>query len=80
VSSQEQDLSSLLQCDLKDSTGQKYDQTIISGITDPSGELAAGDLVKGQIAYEVSASQHTFTFYFQADIVSGGQTVWDLHI
>lgn len=80
VSSQEQNLSTLLQCDLKDSTGQKYDETIISNVKPPDGKLAAGDIVKGQIAYEVAASQHNFTFYFEADIMSGGQTVWDLHV
>lgn len=80
ISSDEQDLSTDLQCTLKDSTGQKYDQTILSDATDPSGKLAAGDIVKGQAAYEVSAAQHNFTFAFEADIISGGQTVWDLHV
>jgi uncharacterized protein DUF4352 len=80
VSSQEQNLSSLLQFDLKDSTGQKYTETIVSNTTPPDGKLAAGDIVKGQIAYEVPKTQHDFTFSFEADIVSGGQTLWDLHI
>ena len=80
VSSQEQDLSSLLQFTLKDSTGQKYTETFISGATPPDGKLAAGDIVKGQIPYEVSASQHDFTLAFEADITSGGQTIWDLHV
>ena len=80
VSSKEQDVSSVLQFTLKDSTGQKYDETIISNITPPDGKLAAGDLVKGQIAYEVSASQHDFTLAFEADIISSGQTIWDLHV
>lgn len=80
ISNEEQDVSSLLQFTLKDSTGQKYDETIISGVTPPDGKLAAGDIVKGQIAYEVSASQHNFTFSFEADIVSSGQTIWDLHV
>lgn len=80
TSTQEQSLSTLLQCDLKDATGQKYNETIISNVTPPDGKLAAGDIVKGQIAYEVSASQHDFTFSFEADILSGGQSVWDLHV
>lgn len=80
VSNEEQDISTLLQCTLKDSTGQKYDETFLSNATDPGGKLAAGDVVKGQIPYEVSASQHDFTFAFEADIVSGGQTIWDLHV
>jgi hypothetical protein len=80
VSAEEQDLSTLIQCTLKDSTGQKYDTTFITGATPPDGKLAAGDIVKGQIAYEVAASQHDFTFAFEADFISGGQTIWDLHV
>ena len=80
VGSKEQDISSLLQFTLKDATGQKYNETIISNVTPPDGKLAAGDIIKGQIAYEVAASQHDFTFAFEADIISGGQTVWDLHV
>jgi hypothetical protein len=80
VGSDEQDISTVLQCTLKDSTGQKYDETIISNLTAPDGKLAAGDLVKGQVAYEVPKAQHDFTFAFEADIISSGQTVWDLHI
>lgn len=80
VSSEEKSLSTLLQCDLKDATGQKYTETFISGVTPPDGKLAAGDIVKGQLAYEVSASQHDFTFSFEADAFSSGQTLWDLKV
>lgn len=80
VSSEEKNLSTLLQCDLKDSTGQKYTETVISGVTPPDGKLVAGDVVKGQLAYEVSASQHDFTFSFEADAFSSGQTLWDLKV
>lgn len=80
VSSKEQNLSSLLQFTLKDSSGQKYDETFVTGATAPDGKLAAGDVVKGQIPYEVSASQHSFTLAFEADIISSGQTIWDLKI
>lgn len=80
VSSQEQNLSSLLQFNLKDSTGQKYTETIISGVTPPDGKLAASDTLRGQLAYEVPTSQHNFTFAFEADAFSSGQTLWDLTI
>ena len=80
VGSDEQNISSLLQFTLKDATGQKYDETIISSATPPDGKLAAGDTIKGQIAYEVAATQHDFTFAFEADIISSGQTIWDLHV
>lgn len=80
VSNKEQNVSSLLQFTLKDSTGQKYTETIISNVTPPDGKLAAGDIIKGQMAYEVPSAQHDFTFAFEADIISSGQTLWDLHI
>ena len=80
TSSKEQNVSSLLQFTLKDTTGQKYDETIISGATPPDGKLAAGDVVKGQIPYEVPLAQHSYILAFQADIVSSGQTTWTLSI
>jgi uncharacterized protein DUF4352 len=80
VSSQEKNISSLLQFNLKDSTGQKYTETIISGATPPDGKLAASDTLRGQLAYEVPTSQHDFTFAFEADAFSSGQTLWDLHV
>lgn len=80
TSSKEQDLSSILQFTLKDSTGQKYDETVVSNATPPDGKLAAGDTVRGQLAYEVPASMHDFTLAFEADITSSGQTIWDLHV
>jgi hypothetical protein len=80
VSSKEQNISSLLQFTLKDATGQKYDQTFISGATSPDGKVEAGDVIKGQIPYETPKSQHNYTLAFEADIISSGQTIWDLHI
>jgi len=80
VSSQEQDLSSILQFTLKDSSGQKYDQTIVDGATSPDGKIAAGDQLRGQLAYEVPKAQKSFTLAFEADITSSGQTIWDLSL
>lgn len=80
TSSQEQEVSSLLQFGLKDATGQQYNETITSQGTPPDGKLEAGDQLKGQITYEVPQSQHDFTFSFVPDILSDGQTIWDLHI
>jgi hypothetical protein len=78
VSFQEQDLSSLLQFPLKDSTCQKYDETVTSFASQPpGGKVTAGDSSKGDIVYEVPKNQSTFTLAFEADITSSGQTVWD---
>lgn len=81
TSSQEQNLSSLLQLSLKDSTGQKYDETIVSFVSSsPDGKVAAGDLLRGQVVYEVPTSQKAFTLAFEADITSDGQTIWDINV
>ena len=78
VSNKEQNISSLLMFTLKDATGQQYTETIVDGTTTPDGKLEAGDVLRGQLAYEVPKSQHSFTLAFQADITSSGQTIWDL--
>ena len=81
VSSDEQNLSSLLQLSLKDSTGQKYDETIVTFVKgSPDGKVAAGDLLRGQVVYEVPKAQKAFTFAFESDIVSSGQTIWDINV
>jgi F0F1-type ATP synthase membrane subunit c/vacuolar-type H+-ATPase subunit K len=80
ASKSEQNISSLLNFEIKDSAGQKYTETILSDVTPPDGKIEAGGLLKGQMPYEVSSSQHDFVFSFQADITSSGQTIWDLHV
>ena len=81
LSSQEQNVSSLVQFNLQDTTGQKYNPTI-----DPDegatldGKVEAGSPLKGVIAYEVPANVKSYTFNFQNDIVSSGQTTWDLSV
>jgi hypothetical protein len=80
ISSQEQDLSTILSFTLKDSTGQKYEETVVDNATAPDGKVAAGDQVRGQLAYEVPASMKAFTLAFEADILNGGQTIWNLGI
>lgn len=79
ISDLEQNYTSLLQCRLQDGTGQKYIQTIISTTTLPDGKIEPGDSVTGDVAYEVPADQHDFVFFFQSDVISGGQALWHLH-
>ena len=80
TSGQEQTISSALNFSLQDSTGQKYTETLLTSATPPDGKVEAGSLLRGQLVYEVPTSQKAFTFNFEADIVAGGQTVWDLHV
>ena len=81
VSSSEQNLSTLLQLSLKDSTGQKYDETITTFANQPpDGKVAAGDVARGQVVYEVPSAQKAFTLAFESDIVSSGQVLWDINL
>ena len=62
TSSAPQVVSSLLNFELQDSTGQKYDEAItdIGSAPDQTG-LQPGKLIRGQLVYEVPQSTHQFT-------------------
>ncbi len=81
LSNQEQVISSALNFTLQDSTGQKYNEGIDTntGAT-PDGKVAAGLPLRGSIAFEVPVTQKNFTFAFDPNIISSGQTIWDLTI
>lgn len=81
LSSKEQDVSSALSFTLQDSTGQKYNESIDgnAGAT-LDGKVAAGSPLRGVIVYEVPSSVKSFVFNFSPDIVSSGQTSWDLGV
>ena len=81
ISSQEQDATSLLQWSLQDTSGQKYNIGIDTnaGAT-PDGKVEAGSPLKGVLTYEVPANIHSFTLSFQSDLLSTGQTIWDITV
>lgn len=79
VSNQEQTVSSLGNFSLQDSSGQKYTQTIYPDAgTAPDGKVEAGSPIKGVLVYEAPTSMHQFTFSFAPDMISSGQTIWDI--
>lgn len=82
ISSQEQTISSLLNFTYKAADGTQGKESILTtGVSpSPDGKVAAGDVVKGDLVYEVPAAQKTGTLAFQADITSGGETVWDVKL
>lgn len=80
TSASTQHVSSLLQFKLKDSTGQEYNETVTDFSKAPDGTLPANELLRGQLAYEVPASQHAFTFTFQSDLVGTDISEWTLNI
>jgi hypothetical protein len=81
LSDKEQNTSSIMNWTLQGPDGQKYSQSI-----DPNagasldGKVAAGSPLKGVIAFEVPASVHSYELHFSPDIVSAGQTTWDLSV
>ena len=79
TSSQNQSASSLGMFSLKDSTGQTYNQNIAFGHS-PDGQVAAGSLVRGDIAYEVPKSMHSFILQFVPSLGSSDLTEWNLII
>ncbi len=79
TSSQNHGASSLGMFSLKDSTGQTYNQNIAFGHS-PDGQVAAGSLVRGDIAYEVPMSMHSFILQFVPSLGSSDLTEWNLTI
>jgi hypothetical protein len=72
-----QEISSIVQMYLKDNSGQKYTfnlgaQSIIDrGL--PDDELQPGELIRGQIGYQVPANTAGLLFVFDADIFGYGK-------
>ena len=75
-----QDMSSGIQLVLKDSTGQQYREAITDFTTPPDGSIKSGALLRGQLAYEIPATAHTFFYYFQADSGGTDLTKWTLNV
>ena len=81
ISSQGHIMSSLVQWNLQDASGQKYNIAIDTdaGAT-LDGTVAAGMPLKGVLSYEVPKTTHTYTLSFQNDITSTDQTIWDITV
>ncbi|HLG78326.1 MAG TPA: DUF4352 domain-containing protein [Ktedonobacteraceae bacterium] len=78
---QAQTFSSLISFTLKDSTGQKYDETIDTAApSSPDGNVAAGGKLRGTLAYEVPLSQHSFELDFTPDFTSTDVATWSLSV
>ena len=74
-----QNASSIGQWSLKDASGQTDTQDITYG-NGPDGTVAASGKIRGNIAYEVPKSVHSFTLQFVADIGSTDLAEWTVHI
>ncbi len=78
-SAETQTLSSLLQMNLKDDTGQQYDvdlmASIVSDGSTPDGEIAPGEKIRGQVGFQVPEDATGFVFVFDADIFGYGKVL-----
>lgn len=72
-----QAISSMLQMQLKDATGQLYDVDLMaqvaSGGTSPDGELAPGETLRGQVGFQVPADATNLIFVFDGDFLGAGK-------
>lgn len=70
-------VSSIMNLSLKDTEGYKYDMALYSGIKSQlDGEVAPGDTLRGQIAFDVPESE-TYELLFD-DPFTSGQAVWTI--
>lgn len=75
-----QDFSSMMSFGLKDSSNTDYNETIVGGAdgAPPDGKIAAGDSLRGPVAFEIPAGAKGLRFSFVADLLSGDKTYIDL--
>jgi hypothetical protein len=74
-------ISSIIEFQFQDSTGQKYNGqiTALQGVTPPDGDVQAGSQTRGQVVYDVPKSEHHFTFTFTPDF-GDNAAIWDISI
>jgi Domain of unknown function (DUF4352) len=79
TSTSSQDVSSLINFELQDSTGQKYTEAF-TGIGTPPDQtgLQPNALIRGQLVYEVPTTMHQFTFSYVDLLGNGTLATWDL--
>ncbi len=72
-----QAVSSLLQMELKDTTGQSYEIDIMASVAaggaTPDGELAPGETIRGQVGYQVPVDAQGLIFVFDGDVFGSGK-------
>jgi len=75
VGTTSQTVSSALNFDLRDGTGQKYTETIYSGKTPPDGQVSVGSKLAGDLVYEVPATGSGWELHYSSDILASGEVI-----
>lgn len=79
--SKSRSLSSLLQMNLKDETGQNYDVDLSAQVaagSSPQGELSPGERLRGKVGFQVPEDAKGLVFVFDANIFGTGKVFVDL--
>jgi hypothetical protein len=81
ISSSEQTMSSLGLWTVRDTDGNiyqpGYDPNAGSAL---DGKVEAGQPLQGSLTFVVSEKIHQYILLFEADFISPGQTIWDIHV
>jgi hypothetical protein len=77
ISASVQHASGLMQWSLRDDSGQRMQVSLMG--SDPGGTVTAGNLVRGQLSYEVPVDQHHFLLQFVPDF-SEDIAEWDVKV
>jgi hypothetical protein len=71
-------VSSALNWELRDDSGQSYTETIVvNAPKPPDGEIAPGDKLAGGLAFDVAKGKG-YKLYFKNEIFASGQVIVDL--
>lgn len=72
-------VSSLLCFDLRDATGQTYNQTVVvGGPSAPDGEVDPGGVLRGTVFYDVPIAATGLQLKFKCDLLSNGSATINL--
>ena len=75
-------ISTLLQMNMKDDTGQKYDTDFMASTATNSasvdGELAPGEKVRGKVGFQIAENATGLQFVFDASVFGSGKVFVDL--
>jgi hypothetical protein len=75
-------ISTLLQMEVKDDTGQKYDVDLMASMAidggSVDGELAPGEKIRGKVGFSVNENATGLEFVFDADVFGTGKVFVEL--
>jgi hypothetical protein len=65
---------------LTDSTGLAYDEQFTDFGSPPDGNIIPGGKLRGQLIYEVPATQRAFTLQLQGDHLGQAVAIWNISV